>query len=68
MHGTIPPLPNTPSWHGAQLKHRGNFTFTLTSYIRVHSNLHISVSYSIIKHLSLCVLYLGRDQRKSTFL
>jgi hypothetical protein len=21
--------PNTPSWHGAQLKHRDNFTFTL---------------------------------------
>jgi hypothetical protein len=28
--GAVPPLPNTPSWHGAQLKHRGNFTFTLT--------------------------------------
>jgi hypothetical protein len=22
--------PNTPSWRGAQLKHRGNFTFTFT--------------------------------------
>jgi hypothetical protein len=22
--------PNTPSWRGAQLKHRDNFTFTLT--------------------------------------
>jgi hypothetical protein len=22
--------PNTPSWHGAQLKHRDNFTFTFT--------------------------------------
>jgi len=22
MRGTIPPLPNTPSWRGAQLKHR----------------------------------------------
>jgi hypothetical protein len=27
MSGTIPPLPNTPSWRGAQLKHRGTFTF-----------------------------------------
>jgi hypothetical protein len=27
MSGAIPPLPNTPSWHGAQLKHRENFTF-----------------------------------------
>jgi hypothetical protein len=25
--------PNTPSWRGAQLKHRDNFTFTLTNSI-----------------------------------
>jgi hypothetical protein len=25
--------PNTPSWHGAQLKHRKNFTFTFTCRI-----------------------------------
>jgi len=24
----MPPLPNTPSWRGAQLKHKDNFTFT----------------------------------------
>jgi hypothetical protein len=29
MSWAIPSLPNTPSWHGAQLKHRDNFTFTL---------------------------------------
>jgi hypothetical protein len=28
MSGAIPPFPNTPSWRGAQLKHRDNFTFT----------------------------------------
>jgi hypothetical protein len=30
MRGAISPLPNTPSWRGAQLakKHRDNFTFT----------------------------------------
>jgi hypothetical protein len=27
MSGAIPPLPNTPSWLGAQVKHRDNFTF-----------------------------------------
>jgi len=27
MRGAIPSLPNTPSWRGAQLKHRDNFTF-----------------------------------------
>jgi hypothetical protein len=29
MSAAIPPLPNTPSWHGAELKHRDNFTFIL---------------------------------------
>jgi hypothetical protein len=28
MSGATSPLPNTPSWRGAQLKHRDNFTFT----------------------------------------
>jgi hypothetical protein len=30
MSGAILPFPNTPSWHGAQLKHRDNFTFNFT--------------------------------------
>jgi hypothetical protein len=36
MSGAIPPLPNTHSWYGAQLKAQGqlyltfNFTFTFT--------------------------------------
>jgi hypothetical protein len=30
MCGAIPPLPNTPSWRGAELEHRDNFTFTFT--------------------------------------
>jgi len=30
MSGAIPPSPNTPSRRGAQLRHRDNFTFTLT--------------------------------------
>jgi hypothetical protein len=28
MSGAIPPLPNTPPWRGAKLKHRDTFTFT----------------------------------------
>jgi len=28
MRGAIPPLPNTPSWRGAQLKDWKNFTIT----------------------------------------
>jgi hypothetical protein len=31
MSGAISPLPNTPSWRGAWLKHRDDFTFTFTS-------------------------------------
>jgi hypothetical protein len=27
MLGAIPSLPHTPSWRGAQLKHRDNFIF-----------------------------------------
>jgi len=30
MGGAVPPLLNTPSWRGAQLQHRENFTFTFT--------------------------------------
>jgi hypothetical protein len=30
MSGAIPPLLNTPSWHGAQLNHRDNFAFTFS--------------------------------------
>jgi hypothetical protein len=30
MSGDIPPLPNTPSWRGAQLKDRDSFSFTFT--------------------------------------
>jgi len=26
MRGAVPHSPNTPSWLGAQLKHRGNLT------------------------------------------
>jgi hypothetical protein len=32
MRGAITPLSNTPSWNGAQLKHRDSFTFIFTFY------------------------------------
>jgi hypothetical protein len=40
MSGAIPPLPSTHSWHGAQLKHRDNFTFTFTFIIQGGSEDH----------------------------
>jgi hypothetical protein len=33
MRGAIPTYPNMLSWHGAQLKHRDNFTFTLPLFL-----------------------------------
>jgi hypothetical protein len=30
MSEAKPPLPNTPPWRGAQLKHRDKFTFAFT--------------------------------------
>jgi hypothetical protein len=42
MNGAIPPLPNTPSWRGAQLKHRDIFTFTFTFYYTVKDNTIVS--------------------------
>jgi hypothetical protein len=33
MHGAIPPLPNTPSWRGAQLKNSDNFTAGMDTII-----------------------------------
>jgi hypothetical protein len=38
MSGAIPPLPNTHSWRGAQLKHRDNFTLLLRKIIFFQSS------------------------------
>jgi hypothetical protein len=43
MCGAIPPLPNTPSWRGAQLKHRDTFT-TLATYLAHRKPLDITTS------------------------
>jgi len=43
MSGAIPPLPNTPSWRGDQLKHSDNFTFYLyNNNNNNNNNLHYS--------------------------
>jgi hypothetical protein len=44
MNGAIPPLPNTPSWHGAQLKHRDKFALLSPKHIFV-TNFTNSASY-----------------------
>jgi hypothetical protein len=54
MHGTIPPLPNTPAWRGAELKHRDNFTITFLLYILNSCSVTIFYDNSIHKILN-CV-------------
>jgi hypothetical protein len=44
MSRSIPPLPNTPSWRGAQLRHGDNLTFTL----------HLIIIIIIIIIIQLC--------------
>jgi hypothetical protein len=54
MRGATPPLPNTPSWLYAQLKHRDSFTFTLQYHTssrsigRLHSGPHLSAPLTMI--------------------
>jgi hypothetical protein len=46
MSGAIHPLPNTPSWRGAYLKHRDNFTFYLYS---VEEDRKIIMNYEYVR-------------------
>jgi hypothetical protein len=53
MSGAIPPLPNTPSWRGAQLKHRDSFTFTSTSRVMkniISHNIYSTLPDSNLEH------------------
>jgi len=33
-------FPHMPSWHGAELKHRDNFTFTFNNNVIVNETIH----------------------------
>jgi hypothetical protein len=55
--------PNTPSWHGAQLNHRDNFTFTLwwdtltisLSSWKLLSEIHyLDVMLKVVRQILLC--------------
>jgi hypothetical protein len=46
MRGAIPPLPNTLSWHGAQLKHRDNSTFTFTFTLTYSRYANVQLHYT----------------------
>jgi hypothetical protein len=47
MSGSIPLLPNTPSWRGTQLKHRDNFTFIIIIKVNITADKHV-ISIHII--------------------
>jgi hypothetical protein len=56
MSGAIPPRPDTPSWRGAQLKHRGYLerTHFLTLYTHLNvSNMPGNTARNKFKKLSL---------------
>jgi hypothetical protein len=48
MRGAIPALPNTPSWRGAQLKHRDKFTFYVIFIIQYLMRLGTMVHHFIV--------------------
>jgi hypothetical protein len=53
MSGAILTLPNTPSWRGAQLKPKDNFTFTFTTID--HQPWYVSPFYFFLFSLLLLV-------------
>jgi hypothetical protein len=61
MRGAISPLPNKPSWCGAQLKHRDSLTFCLT----INSTNTAAVRTSkVAKYRSFLKLTVITDLRK----
>jgi hypothetical protein len=66
MSGAIPPLPNTPSWRCAQLKHRENFILSYRSVDRnpvcsrkhqAATSLHIDSTLKCSQHQILVTFY-----------
>jgi hypothetical protein len=53
MSEDIPPLPNTPSWRGPQLKHRDNLTFFYTTWTRLRNSELVRIcKETIVTHLN----------------
>jgi hypothetical protein len=45
MRGVTPPLPNTPSWRGAQLKKKHGDNFACTFIMRAMCTTHLILLY-----------------------
>jgi hypothetical protein len=54
--------PNTPSWRGAQLKHRDNFTFTLLYFTLWDDNIRIDLRETGWEGVDWMHLTQDRDQ------
>jgi hypothetical protein len=65
MSGAIPPLPNTPSWRFAQLKHRDNFTFTLCLQGDIHPCADIPPTFSVYSISNHAALHMHWDSPTS---
>jgi hypothetical protein len=69
MRGTIPPLPNTPLWRGAQLKHRDNFTLPLQFLHLCHifqKSYYQSVNCDVVLYVvddlrKICIFFKGNS-------
>jgi hypothetical protein len=68
MSGAIPPLPNTPPWRGAQLKHRDNFTYIFTFYTYNDIVGQLFTVHYMYVILFTCVRYIIQCHNKQNFL
>jgi hypothetical protein len=48
MHGAIPPLPNAPSWHGGQLKKKGQGQLYLAFTLKLKDNMSLPEFYFVL--------------------
>jgi hypothetical protein len=58
MNEALPPLPNTPSWRGAELKHRDNFTFSLCIFVCVCVNVCMYVCMYVCMRVCMYVRFI----------
>jgi hypothetical protein len=66
MSGAIPPLPNTPSWRGAQVKAQGKLYLLHTyihTYIHTHTHTHINAYVLWIRKFLMTTIGCGINHK-----
>jgi hypothetical protein len=63
MRGAIPPLPSTPSWRGAELKHMDYITLLYFTVNKNHFVLHNKISNGMFFHE---IFYISNYEDKET--